>query len=72
MDQDAQGNATVLNVVRVRKDAADKNVTINYTFTPEEGVVFEGWMDADTGQTYHQGNTITLDHHVDLLACLRF
>ena len=66
MDQDAEGNATVLNVVRVRKDAANKNVTIDYTFTPEEGIVFDGWIDVATGDTYQQGNTITLDHHVDL------
>lgn len=66
MDEDAEGNEVVLNVVRVRKDAANKNVTINYTFTPEEGIVFEGWMDVTTGQTYQQGDTITLDHHVDL------
>lgn len=71
MDQDAQGNATVLNVVRVRKDAADKNVTIEYTFTPEEGIVFEGWIDVATGQTYHYGDTITLDHHVDLYVKLQ-
>ena len=66
MDQDAEGNATVLNVVRVRKDAANKNVTIDYTFTPEEGIVFDGWIDVATGQTYQRGQTITLDHHVDL------
>ncbi|MBP3878546.1 MAG: hypothetical protein J6E44_11380 [Lachnospiraceae bacterium] len=66
MDEDAEGNEVVLNVVRVRKDAANKNVIINYTFTPEEGIVFEGWMDVTTGQTYQQGDTITLDHHVDL------
>ena len=66
MDQDAEGNATVLNVVRVRKDAANKNVTIDYTYTPEEGIVFEGWMDVATGQIYQQGEIINLDHHVDL------
>lgn len=66
MDQDAQGDAIVLNVVRVRKDAANKDVTITYTFTPEEGIVFDGWIDVATGETYQQGDTITLDHHVDL------
>ena len=71
MDQDSEGNATVLNVVRVRKDADDKNVPIDYTFTPEEGIVFEGWTDVATGQTYQQGDTITLDHHVDLYVKLQ-
>ena len=71
MDQDSEGNATVLNVVRVRKDAADKNVPIDYSFTPEEGIVFEGWTDVATGRTYQQGDTITLDHHVDLYVKLQ-
>ena len=71
MDQDAEGNGTVLNVVRVRKDAADKNVTINYTYTPEEGIVFEGWMDVATGQTYQYGDTLNLVHHVDLYVKLQ-
>lgn len=66
MDEDEQGNAVVLNVVRVKKDAANKNVTIDYTYTPEEGIIFQGWTDAATGDTYQQGNTLTLDHHVDL------
>ena len=71
MDQDAEGNVTVLKVVRVRKDATDKNVTIDYTFTPEEGIVFEGWTDVATGHTYQLGNNITLDHHVDLYVKLQ-
>ena len=71
MDQDVDGNATVLKVVRVLKEAADKNVTIDYSFTPEEGIVFEGWTDVATGQTYQQGATITLDHHVDLYVKLQ-
>lgn len=71
MDEDAQGNPVVLNVVRVRKDAADKNVMIDYTFTPEEGIVFEGWMDVATGHTYQQGDRLTLDHHVDLYVKLQ-
>ena len=71
MDQDAQGNATVLNVVRVRKNATDKNITVDYTFTPEEGIVFEGWTDVATAHTYQQGDVITLDHHVDLYVKLQ-
>lgn len=71
MDQDAEDNGIVLNVVRVRKDADDKTVTINYTYTPEAGIVFEGWMDVATGQTYQQGDTINLDHHVDLYVKLQ-
>ncbi len=71
MDQDAEDNGIVLNVVRVRKDTDDKTVTINYTYTPEAGIVFEGWMDVATGQTYQQGDTINLDHHVDLYVKLQ-
>ena len=66
MDQDAHGDATVLNVVRVRKDANNKSVTIDYSYTPEAGTIFEGWIDVATGQVYHDNETITLDHHVDL------
>ncbi len=66
IEEDDQGNETVLKVVRVSKIADDKTATVDYVLTPEQVLNSDGWIDSATGDIYHQNDTIQLDHHVDL------
>ena len=66
MTVDDHGNEIVLKTVSVRTDQTDKTVRIDYDFTGEEGQTFEGWIDVSDGTLYQLGQSLTLDHHIDL------
>ncbi len=71
MTVDDHENEIVLKTVSVRTDEADKNIEIDYDFTGEEGQTFEGWIDVADGTIYQLGDTLTLDHHIDLYSKVR-
>ena len=66
---DDNGDVAVLKSNHVRVDAANKTVTVNCDYT-EVGSEFTGWIDAISGTAYQNGDSITLDHHIDLYAKL--
>lgn len=68
MVMDGEGNVGVLKSDSIRVDAADKTVTVNCEYSGD-GEHFQGWIDATSGTVpYLNGDTITLDHHIDLYA----
>lgn len=70
MVMESNGSVGVLKSDNVRMDATDKTITVNceYSVAGEE---FEGWIDAATGDVYVNGDTVTLDHHMDVYAIIR-
>ena len=69
MVMEEDGTVRVIQSDSVRTDApeSDKIKTVNcdYSVAGEE---FQGWIDAATGTLYENGQTLTLDHHIDLYA----
>gem|GEM_PF-3767756 len=72
MVMDGEGNVGVLgNSQSVRKDAANKTVTVDCEYSGGTDEHFEGWLDvADptAPHVYQNGEPITLDRHIDLYA----
>ncbi len=65
MYQDTNGRITILTTKEVRKDASNKQVTIEdgSEYTTD---TFEYWIDVSTGYKYFANSTITLEQHLDL------
>ena len=64
---ESDGTVGVLKSDSVRVDAANRTLTVNYDYS-EAGSDFEGWINTADGTLYRNGDTITMNRHIDLYA----